>query len=243
MINSEPLEHHLTHVETNPFRRLTRWLHPGWQLFRRAPARLFGLLVVLLIVEGLFQLTVPVAGIVLSKWVVGVLGGMIWLAMDNLSMTGRLNPLMAMSRLRGRWFALACLSLIQLVAFGSQLLVAWWLLGSAGLSLLLLAEPVPVSTFQLGLILMAGIPISTALIFTTPRLVIDRQTLGQAIVGGLDAARRHAGALSLLALLNASLVGLAPATLLLSILITGPFLFCVGFAAWQDAGRSRTEAT
>jgi hypothetical protein len=79
--------------------------------------------------------------------------------------------------------------------------------------------------------------VTTALIFPAPRLLLDRESLGLALIGGLAKAWQHAGSLSLFAAINAIVVALAPATAVLSVLLTGPFILCVGYAAYRDAGR------
>lgn len=219
------------------FSRFGRWLDDGWRLFRKAPVRLFGALLFLFAVEGVIQLTVPVVGIVLSKWVVGLLGGVIWLMLANLDSDGRLRPLASLGQVRGRWLALSVLSVVQMAGFGAQLLVGWFAFGRPGLEMLLLAKPMPVPAIQLGLIMAVAIAVNMLLVFTTPRLLLDRESLGRALAGGLAAARRCAGALGLLAFFNALLIALAPVTALLSVLFTGPFILCVGYAAYRDAGR------
>ena len=109
--------------------------------------------------------------------------------------------------------------------FGTWLSDGWGLFGRVPL--------------KLGLILAAGIPINTLLLFAMPRLLLERQWLSVALTGGIQAVWRHIGPLALMALVLIILVGLAPVTYLLSVLLTGPLMFCVGFAAYRDVGRAR----
>lgn len=220
--------------------RFGSWLREGWALFLRAPLRLFALLLAMLLVEGIVQLTVPTIGMLASKWIVAMMAGVIWLMLSNLAQQGCLQPVQAIGRVRGKWLALAVLSFVQLGAFAVQVAVAWMILGPAGRDmLLLLAMPAEISLLNLGLILAAGIPINTLLLFAMPRLLLDRQTLPTALTEGIRTVWRHIRPLALMTLVMIILVGLAPATFLLSVLLTGPLMFCVGFAAYRDVGRAR----
>ncbi|MDT8409786.1 MAG: hypothetical protein RQ741_09335 [Wenzhouxiangellaceae bacterium] len=66
------------------------WTGAGWRLFRRAPVRLFGVILAMLVLEGIIQAMVPGLGVFLSKWILAMAGGIIWLALANLEHTGKL---------------------------------------------------------------------------------------------------------------------------------------------------------
>jgi hypothetical protein len=238
-VNTTTARPSLSTESSDSFHRLTAWLGEGWKLFRRAPMRLFGLFLFILLIEGIVQLTVPSAGVLASKWMVAMIAGVSWLMLFSLAEQGRLRPLQAIRRVRGKWLALCILSVVQIAGFASQVVVGWLMLGSAGVDMLLLAiPPAEISALELGLIFAAGVPANTLLIFTVPRLLLDRRELSAALSGGVAVVLRHLCPVALLALLTAILVGLAPATFLLSVLLTGPFMFCVGFAAYRDIGRA-----
>jgi len=229
----------LSTESSDSFRRLAAWLGDGWTLFRRAPMRLFGLFLFILLIEGILQLTVPTAGVVASKWIVAMIVGVSWLMLFSLAEQRRLRPLQAIRRVRGKWLALCVLSIVQIAGFASQVVVGWLMLGAAGVDMLLLAiPPAEISALELGLIFAAGVPANTLLIFTMPRLLLDRQGLSSALSGGVAVVLENLRPVALLALLTAILVGLAPTTFLLSVLLTGPFMFCVGLAAYRDIGRA-----
>lgn len=224
---------------SDSFQRLAAWLRDGWQLFRHAPVRLYGLILFILLIEGTVQWTVPTVGVLASKWMVAMIAGVSWLMLSSLAEQGRLRPLQSMRRVHGKWLALCALSVIQIAGFATQVGVAWLMLGSAGVDMLLLATPpAEISALELGMIFAAGVPASTLLTFTTPRLLLDRQGLSTALFGGVAAVLQHLRPVALLALLTAILVGMAPVTFLLSVLLTGPFIFCVGFAAYRSIGRA-----
>ena len=106
----------------------------------------------------------------------------------------------AIGRVRGKWLAPAVLSFVQLGAFAVQVAVAWMILGPAGRNmLLLLAMPAEISLLNLGLILAAGIPINTLLLFAMPRCCWTA-TLPTALTEGIRTVWRHIRPLALMTL-------------------------------------------
>jgi len=97
-----------------------------------------------------------------------------------------------------------------------------------------LTEAPSLSSAQLGLILASGIPLATLFMFAAPLLLIDRLPLKDALISSVRLVLRHAFAMTLLALLMIALIALGPFTFFLSVLLTGPWLLCVGFAAYQS---------
>lgn len=223
---------------------LRDWLADGWRLFLLAPLKLFGVMGLLFAVEILVQASVPVAGVPVSKWVLGMLTGAIWLALDQLEAGGRLQPARAVGRIGGKWTALAGLALLSLLVYFLQVGFAWLILGPGTIDLLVLSNPAPdlsLSAFEMGLIFSAGIPLSTLLMFTTPLLLIERLPPGRAVITSIRLVVRHAVPMSLLALLTMAVVFLAPATFLLSALLTGPWLLCVGLVAFRSIAEQPAE--
>jgi uncharacterized membrane protein len=118
-------------------------------------------------------------------------------------------------------------------------------LGPGAIDLLVFASPdagVAASSWQLGLIFSAGIPFSTLLMFAPPLLLIEGMSAGRSVVASVRLVLRHAVPMGLLALLTMTLVFLAPATFLLPVLLTGPWLLCVGLVAFRDIARQSREA-
>lgn len=213
------------------------WLADGWRLFLVAPLRLFAVMVLLFAVEILVQAGVPSMGVPASKWVLGMLTGVIWLALDQLEAGGRLQLTRAIDRIGGKWTALAGLALLSLLVYFLQVGVACLILGSEAVDLLVFSNPAPdlsLSAFEMGLIFSAGIPLSTLLMFAIPLLLIQRLPPGRAVITSIRLVVRHAVPMGLLALLTMAVVFLAPATFLLSALLTGPWLLCVGFVAFRS---------
>jgi len=218
-------------------RAFINWLVGGWQLFLCAPLRLFGLIVLLFSIEILVQAAIPSVGVPVSKWVLGILTGVFWLVLDQLDSGGRLQLIRAAGRIGDQWMALAGLALLSLLVYFLQVGVACLILGSGAVDLLVFSNPAPgvsPSAFETGLIFSAGIPLSTLLMFATPLLLIKRLPPGRAVITGIRLVVRHAVPMSLLALLTMAVVFLAPATFLLSALLTGPWLLCVGLVAFRS---------
>jgi hypothetical protein len=226
-------------------RSIFNWLVGGWRLFLRAPARLIGLMVLLFAVEVLVQAGIPSLGIPVSKWVMGVLGGVCWLALDQLDTGGRLRLFDAFRRVGRRWPALMLLALISPFVYLLQVAVGRLVLGPGVIDLLVFASPdagVAASAWEMGLIFSAGIPFSTLLMFAPPLLLIEGMSAGRSLVASVRLVLRHAVPMGLLALLTMTLVFMAPATFLLSVLLTGPWLLCVGLVAFRGIARPSGEA-
>lgn len=226
-------------AETVPaaWRQFSHWLLAGWRLFCRAPLRLFGLLLLLFAIEMAVQVVIPLAGIPVSKVLVGMLTGISWLALVHLHSDGRLQPLRAIGRVGNKWPALAGLAFVQLLAYLVQVGVGRLILGPGAVELLVLAQAadqVSASEFQLGFVLAAGVPLSTLVMFAAPLLLIERLSLGKALMTSIRLCFRHALPVSLLASLTMLLVFAAPASYLLLVLLLGPWLLCVGLAAYLD---------
>lgn len=225
----------------NGARLAATWLADGWRLFRRAPSRLFGLLVAMLAIEGLLQFAIPVIGIPVSKWVMGMLGGVYWMMLWQLNETGKLRPLDAFRRISGRWLALAGLSCVLLVAFLMQIAVASVVIGSGAVDMFLFGELMPVSTWQLGLVFAIGVPVSTLLMFAAPLLLLKRVSLATALSGSVRMFISRACPMTLLVLLTMILVALAPASFALSVVLSGPWLMCTGLVAYLDIIRTNAR--
>lgn len=221
------------------WRQFSHWLIEGWRLFCRAPFRLFGLLLLLFAVEMVVQIAIPLVGIPVSKLLVGMLSGVCWLALLQLHSCGRLRPLQAIGRVGNKWPPLVGLAFVQLLTYLVQVGVGRLVLGPGAVELLVLAQATNdeiAGEFQLGFILAAGVPLSTLVMFAAPLLLIERQSLGEALITSIRLCFRHALPISMLASLTMLLVFVAPASYLLPVLLLGPWLLCVGLVAYLDIG-------
>jgi len=217
------------------------WLAGGWRLFRRAPLRLFGLMLLLFTIEGLTQWFVPLVGIPFSKWLVGILSSVLWLVLVQVNDCGQLRLGRAFRGVGGQWPAVAGLAGVLMLAYAMQVACAYLIMGPAAIDLLVFAEAssAPSGTapslnqFQLALVLSSGIPLSTLLMFAAPLVLIQRQRLIQALGFSVRMVVQNLTAMTLLALLMITLIFLVPFTFMLSVLLTGPWLICVSFVAFQ----------
>lgn len=218
-------------------RQFAGWLTGGWQLFRRAPLGLIGLVILPVAVETLIQSYIPAVGIPLSKWIVGMIGGVFWVALHQLDQCGRLQLASAFGRVGRQWPSLAGLALVLLLVYVTQIAVGYLVIGPATVDLLILGDSTTAAAlgkFQSALILSAGVPLSTLLMFAAPLLLIEKLPLTQALRGSFRMVARNAMAICWLAVTTAVVVFLAPATWLLSVLLAGPWLLCVGYAAFRS---------
>ena len=146
--------------------------------------------------ESALQLSVPLAGVLLSKWLTPVVMGGQYIAVDRLARGGR-------ARLRdllegfggGRLVPLLTLAALSLVVFATQVLVAWLAYGHPVLDEVVLGHfgkypPLSTAPFLLTLILPGLVP-AMVLAFAMPLVVLD----GRAPLEGVVlSARRVIGA-------------------------------------------------
>lgn len=225
--------------------RLSEWMRYGWRLFRRAPMRLFGLLLSLFVVELLIQVFVPIMGIPISKVAVGMIGGLIWLALYQLHLSGQLQIRQVFDRVSGRWAALTGLAMVQFLTYLLQVAAGALVLGPGAIELLVFGQStgqVTVTDFRLGLVFASAVPLSTLLMFAAPLLLINRYPLGSALLTSIRLCIKHAVPIIFLAALTMLIILASPAAYLLPILLLGPWLMCVGLAAYLDIGPPPTTS-
>jgi hypothetical protein len=222
-----------------PAARALRWFADGARLWRRAPIMLFLLAFVPLLVEGVVQL-IPLAGMVLSKFITPLISFGLVIGLDALARGQRLRLSHLFSAFRhGRFPAAARLALWTMIVPAFQFAVATVIYGPAALDAVLfghlLQHPeLMTRAFSLWLIL-PGIPVATLFAFA-PQLVLLRAIApGHAVL--LSARRVLAAPLAF------SVVVLATIAILLPSLTTAwgalallllPWFTATGFAAWLD---------
>jgi len=231
-------------TSAHPAARFAGWLRSGWQLFRRAPSRLFGLMLLLLAIEMQIQTAIPFIGITLSKIAAGLFGGLFWLPLYRLHIGGRLRLRQTLSAVTGSWAALTGLAVVQLLVFLVQVAAGRLLLGPGALDLLVFARAtsdLPPGEFQIGLILAAGVPLSTIMMFSAPLILIDRYSLGPALLTSIRLCLRNAAPMVLVAMMMMLVFFISPSAYLLPTLLLGPWLLCVGLAAYIDVRRQASH--
>lgn len=214
-----------------PASRCFVWFKQGWQLMRQAPFKIFLLLLFPLVMEGLFQLLPAPYGMVLSKWAMAIMVAAIWPILHHLA-TKQSFSLRAI-KCKG-WGKMLVLALLLLLPSVVQLWTAIALLGEDGIGLLLYAQLVEVSALQLGLIFASATPLILLLGFAPARLLLANDSLSSAIRLSIQVVVSAWRPMLLLALVHMSILLLVPFTLVLSALITGPWLACVSYQAYSD---------
>jgi len=224
------------HAGTWSARRLWHWSAAAWCMYRQAPIRWIGLSLVPMAIELVLQVSIPVAGVVLSKFVVPIASVWCLIVLDQRVRSGRFamrQGMARMFRLRGRLLQLAVLSAS---VFAFQMGVLWMWAGPSVALGVATSDPAVVTQLtrlQLATIFAAGTLPGMLLFFTVPRVVLDR-------VGVAEALREN------LRLLAAGWRPLA-VYLALSILLVGSVVFqpwlllpllqlgYVGYWAYRDA--------
>jgi len=167
--------------------RLWHWFAAAWQMYRQAPLRWFALALVPMAVELVLQVSIPVAGVVLSKLVVPIASVWCLIVLDQRVRSGRFGVTLGIARtfqLRGRLLQLA---LLASGVFAFQMAVVWIWVGPSVALGMATADPTVVTQLtrlQLATVFAAGTVPGALLFFTVPRVVLDR-------VGVVDALREN----------------------------------------------------
>jgi len=214
-----------------PFSRSLVWFRQGWHLMRQAPVKLFFLMLVPLIVEGVFQLLPEPYGMVVSKWAMAFMVAALWPILNTLA-TEHAFSLRAVF-CRG-WSKMALLAIVLTLPAATQLWTATLLLGDDGIALLLYGQMVTVTALQLGIIFAAATPLMLLLGFAPARVLLANDTIVNAIQSSIVAVTRAWRPMLVLAILHSVVLLLAPLTLVVSAIITAPWLACVSYQAYAD---------
>lgn len=224
------------HAGTWSARRLWHWLAAAWRMYRQAPIRWIGLSLVPMAIELVLQVSIPVAGVVLSKFVVPIASVWCLIVLDQRVRSGRFAMRQGMARMFGLRGRLLQLVVLSASVFAFQMGVLWMWAGPSVALGVATSDPAVVTQLtrlQLATIFAAGTLPGMLLFFTVPRVVLDR-------VGVAEALREN------LRLLAAGWRPLA-VYLALSILLVGSVVFqpwlllpllqlgYVGYWAYRDA--------
>lgn len=226
-----------------PARRFLHWCALAWGMFRKAPLRLMGLCLLPMLVELVLQVSIPVAGIVLSKLLVPMVSVWLLLAIDQRVRGGRFAMGRAAARtlrLRG---TLVQVALLSASVFGFQMLVAGALAGPAAALGMVVLDPAAlaqVTRAQLACVLASGLLPAMLLFFTIPRMVLDRLALGEALRE--NSAMLGHGWRPLLVYLLVSLALVAGFVYQPLLLVVVMPLGYVGYWAYRDSFRNENGA-
>jgi hypothetical protein len=211
---------------------IIRWLKNGFSLFLKAPFKLFFFLLSALIVEGLFQVLPSAFSIPISKIAIILFTAAIWPILANLD-KHKVFSLKCAFASKG-WFKMFIVSPLFLLPFISQVLSAFLLFGEKGASLLLYGEMMDISAVMLGFIFATGAPALIALSFVVPRILLSDDSVFKAIESGFKMVLTAWKAMSIILIINALVLFLAPITFALSALLLGPVLVCINYVAYNE---------
>ncbi len=221
--------------------RVLAWCVDALRLWRRAPLMLVALGVAMLVIEALLQ-QVPLAGMALSKLVVGMIGSGIWLGLDDLRQGQRLR----LSCLWRAWRhprlpALLLLNVaLAVLVNGVQLAIASLVYGHGALDAVvaghMAAHPeLATRAFVYTLILPGMLP-STLTTFALPLFLFRGAAIGAALADSLRLVALAPFAFALVALLQTLLLAasLYGGLSMLLLLLVMPWSAALGFAIWMD---------
>jgi hypothetical protein len=217
-----------------PLSRIVAWSVDAFRLWWTAPFRLWLLSLLPLVGEGLLQMFVPDAGMILSKLVSGLLtGGLLW-ALHRAANEGRAPLSSVIDVFRGQrgWGVLA-MAAMTLVVFAIQVAVAASAYGPAVFDAYVLghvrAHPSLLThVFNLVLILPGVLPM-VWLLLAWCLMLFAGQSMGASLLTAARAMVRHALPLGGWVLLNVALFTLMLGTRFGMVLI-------LVLAIWSAAG-------
>lgn len=221
--------------------RAVGWYRDAFRLWRRAPFRLIGLSLALLVAEAIVQL-VPMIGTVLSKALVPMLGAGLWIGLDQLD---RGQPLRFACLWAGwrhpRWLALWGLAAtVGLSVFGLQVACAAAVYGPVVWDGVVLghmrSHPQLLARALEYVLMLPGLVPATLLTLAAPLFLFNGNRAPAALVASLRLVTRHglAFALALLPQLALFAAALSRPWLMPLLLLLLPLGTLLGFAAWRD---------
>lgn len=216
--------------KTLPANEAFTWLKEGWQLFKKAPFKLLGLSFLMLLTAGLIQALAGPIGIGVSKWLSPLLTTLMWLAIANLAVKGKVNFSGGTMR---SWANVALWSLSGPIIAWIQFQIGAMLMGSESVTALVNGTMVDVPAWKVGLMLGSVTPISLLLLFVPLLLILKQSSIVEALKNSAKALVSAYKPMLVIGTVIFLTVFLAPYTLALSGLVFGPIVSCACFVAYQ----------
>jgi hypothetical protein len=213
-----------------PAKEAFTWLKEGWQLFKRAPFKLLGLSFVTLLIAALTQALAGPVGMGISKWISPLLATLMWLAIANLAMNGKVTFSGSTTR---AWVNIALWSLTGPVIAWIQFQIGAMLMGTEPIAALASGHIVDVPAWKVGLMMGSATPINLLLLFVPMLLILKHRSISASFTNSFAAV---VGAYKPMLIIGAIIfltVALAPYTFALSGLVLGPIVSCACFVAYQ----------
>lgn len=213
-----------------PAKEALTWLKEGWQLFAKAPFKLLGLSFATLLTAGLMQALAGPVGLGISKWVSPLLATVMWLAIANLAVKGKVSLTGGTVR---SWANIALWSLTGPLIAWIQFQIGAMLMGAEPVAALASGNVVDVPAWKVSLMMGSATPINLLLLFVPMLLILKHRSLSASFSNSIATV---AGAYKPMLVIGAMIfltVALAPYTFALSGLVFGPVVSCVCFIAYQ----------
>ena len=222
----------LTNKTNSSLTLLNQWFSKGWALFLNAPFKIFGCLLAIIVVSGLFQILPAPIGLLVSKWVGAMLLAAVWPMIDQLAKTQRFS-FKGLSAYPG-WKYLPLVAIALMLPFVLQIGVASIMLGNDGLQLTLFGEIGSATPLHVASIFASSAPLVILLTFVPACLLLSGDSPVSAIRNSIKMVLSAWQPMLVLLILNAVVLFLAPFTFVLSALLLGPLLVCVNYCAYQS---------
>ncbi|HSM09984.1 MAG TPA: hypothetical protein VK827_00235, partial [Lysobacter sp.] len=158
----------------SPVQTFIGWMLGAWRLFRSAPAGIFTLSLLPILLESALQ-AVPDAGIASSKLLTPLASAWVLAMLDSRARTGRFAPAQAGRLWLARLPQLLLVSLLLVGVFAFQLLVAAAIGDGAHALRLAVGDfsALGLSRSQLAIVLASGVVPGSLLMFVGPRVLLD----------------------------------------------------------------------
>lgn len=225
-----------------PASRGIRWCRDALRLWGRAPFKLWALCLASLLVEMALQLSVPWAGVALSKVIVPMLGMGILLGLDQLAHDRpmRWSCLFGAFRRRRVGQTVLVAALVGLGAFGVQQLVAWAIYGWPAVDAVLFGHAMAhrellTPAFE-RIVMMSGVLPGVLLLLAPCLFLFGRLGPWRSVGRSVQAAMRNPVPFGVLVLVSLALFALMFATwwTFVLVLLFLPWSAVLPYVVWQD---------
>lgn len=219
-----------------------RWCLDGLRLWRRAPFRLFLLGLAMLLVEFVLQSAIPLAGVVLSKIVVPIIGMGILLGISALSNGDKLPWSSFVAGFRGGRLrpALGLALITGLGAFAFQQSIAWLVYGWPAMDAILLGHAMAhrelITPMFQRVLLTPGVIPAVLLLLAPCLLLFEHRSPWRAAGESIRTAWRHKAPIGVYLLVNVALFLLMTATTwtFAIVFLIVPWSLACSYVIWRD---------
>ena len=207
------------------------WLAEGWALFKTAPVKLFLFCLLPMIISGCIQLIPSPAGMILSKWAGAIVVASVWPVLSYLHHHSAFSVKSVF--VAKNWLSVAVYSVTGVIVAAQQFGVAYALAGDDAVAMFFQMSGTGIKVWQLSLIFASAVPLMTLLIFAPARIFFAYQNPLRAVQDSISAVVKMWKPCCVIAIIQGLLLALAPYTILLSVVLSGPVLACTWYCVYQ----------